>query len=113
VSSRIRIIGLDMREGLLRDSQEMHHLGRLGATLGCERRFPRLSRILIRLEFAFCIEFDLENASKMVYRAFPWVSIRPGILVVERLPFERNQGVRELTDDCHSTVMLSRATVTF
>jgi hypothetical protein len=61
-------------------------------------RFPRLSKILIRLEFANDTFLDA------IYDAFASGQAL-GILEVEVLPSEKRFAVQEFTDDCLSKGM--------
>jgi hypothetical protein len=113
VSSRIRTIGLDTTEGLLHDTKEFEQWEHLGSILASKDGFPRLSRILIRLEPDFYRTYDLQSTWKLVRRAFPWAAARSVVLEVERLRNDRHLAVREISDDCYSTGISKGATATF
>jgi hypothetical protein len=115
VSSRITTIGLDVSEGLLRDTQEFEQWELLGRILASKDRFPRLSRIRIRLEpqFHWHHMYGLQHTRDLVHRAFPWAAARSVVLEVERLRNDRHLAVREISDDCYSTGIFKRATATF
>jgi hypothetical protein len=104
-SSKIATVGFDTRESLVRDPEEDRHLKRLDAILASQS-FPK---ILVRLEHDPLFDYNLSDSLNVIYRAFP-LGRSHGILEVERLPYERRDAVRELTDDCLSTRMSNQAT---
>jgi hypothetical protein len=91
-STKITTIGIDVWPGFLHQTEAVYHLKRLGRSV--TSRFPRLSRILIRLEYPDNTSLDA------IYDAFASCQAR-GILEVEVLP----SGNRNFTDDCFSKRM--------
>jgi hypothetical protein len=94
-STKITTIGIDVSPDFL-SKFEGYHLQRLGRSV--TSRFPRLSKILIRLEFANDTFLDA------IYDAFASGQAL-GILEVEVLPSEKRFAVQEFTDDCLSKGM--------
>jgi hypothetical protein len=97
-STKITTIGIDVWPGFLHQTEAVYHLQRLGRSVTSQ--FPRLSRILIRLEYANDTLLDT------IYDAFS-SGLDLGILEVEVLPSEKRYVVRDFTDDCFLKTMSS------
>jgi hypothetical protein len=95
-STKITTIGFDFWPGFLHQTEAVCHLRRLGRSM--TSRFPRLSRILIRLEYANDTVLDT------IYDVFS-SGLALGILEVEVLPSKRRHAFRDFTDDCFSERM--------
>jgi hypothetical protein len=91
--SKITTIGIDVWPGHLFQTEAVYHLQFLGRNV--TSRFPKLSRILIRLE-------DDDTLLDTIYNAFGQAL---GILEVEVLPSVKRSVVRDFTDDCFSKRM--------
>jgi hypothetical protein len=95
-STKITTIGIDVWPGFLRQTEAVYHLQRLGRSV--TSGFPRLSRILIRLEY-----HTDDTFLDAIYDAFS-SGLALGILEVEVLPYEKRYVVRDL-NDCFSKRM--------
>lgn len=97
-TNHIATVGFDTKEGLLRDHVEVQHMQRLDTILA-SHTFPKLSRILVRLDYIPDSKFSLYDSSNIIYHAFRLGRAR-GIVEVEQLPYERRALIWDLFDDC-------------
>lgn len=96
----IRLIGLDIRYGLLCNVVEMEHLERLAEKLKNRDKFGKLHGIHVRLEFQFG-GFPFEPAAQALRGIF-----QEKLLSVESLPYERRDSVRDVTDDSYRSFII-------
>lgn len=86
---------------MLTDASQIEPLREIGTILS-SGKFPKLRKILFRLELGFQFEHLRPRALDFIHAAFP--NHLHELLTLEVLPGERRGNLRKITDDCLQTM---------